>query len=78
MTTFKQYMENAMTAHDEIVTQAGAFKRMHGDILTLIATYAKDFRQIINDFEQAFGRTPSADDLLWISSQHHKKDVRYN
>ena len=63
---------------DEILSQAEAFKKIHGNILDMIDKYAKDFRQIIIDFEKQFNRVPTADDLLWISSEHHGRDIRYN
>lgn len=60
---------------DEILNQAEAFSRMNGNELELIKEYAADFRQIINDFERTHGRAPTADDLLWIASQHNGHDI---
>lgn len=55
--------------------QVEAFRRMQGNKLELIGVYAADFRQIINEFERSQGRVPSADDLLWIESQHRGHDI---
>lgn len=56
--------------------QAEAFHRMEGHELTLIELYAADFRRIINEYESAHnGRVPSADDLLWIASEHRGHDI---
>ena len=52
------------TYKKEMEQQALAFGAMHGDILDEIATYAEEFRAIINAFEAEFNRVPSADDLL--------------
>ena len=56
-------------------SQAEAFRRMSGDELDLISIYAADFRQIITEFDLLQGRVPSADDLLWIESQHRGYDI---
>ena len=55
--------------------QAEAFRRMKGNVLDLIALYAADFRQIITEFEGAYQRIPSADDLIWIASQRCGRDI---
>ena len=59
----------------EMQAQAEAFRRMNGNMLELIAEYAEDFRQIIDDFEKMHNRPPSANDLLWIASEHAGRDV---
>jgi len=59
----------------ENLSQAEAFRRMEGDELVLISTYAADFRHIITEFKLLQGRVPSADDLLWIESQHRGHDI---
>jgi hypothetical protein len=41
----------------------------------MIAEHAEDFRDIINDFEEMHNRVPSANDLLWIASQHCGQDI---
>ena len=57
--------------------QVEAFRRMNGNELELISLYAADFRKIITDFEFTHdGRVPSADDLLWIESEHAGHDIR--
>jgi hypothetical protein len=48
---------------------------MPGDELELIERYAADFRGIIEEFDVKFGRAPTADDLLWIESQHCGRDI---
>ncbi|MDZ8119686.1 hypothetical protein [Pontiella agarivorans] len=63
---------NTMT---ENRVQAEAFLRMHGNELKLIELYAADFRRIITDFETAYGRIPTADDLLWIESEVLGRDI---
>ena len=60
---------------EEILAQAEAFSRLHGNELELIKVYAADFRDIINDFEAAHGRVPTADDLLWLESQRKGRDI---
>lgn len=59
----------------ENLALAEAFDRIPGDKLDLIDTYASDFRKIIMEFECAQGRVPTADDLIWIESQHHGRDI---
>lgn len=48
---------------------------MQGNELDLITLYAADFREIILKFEREHGRVPTADDLLWIESQHQGRDI---
>lgn len=56
--------------------QVGAFNRMPGNELELIRAYAADFREIITEYEAAHeGHVPSADDLIWIESQHQGRDI---
>lgn len=56
--------------------QAEAFQRMKGNELELINQYAADFRDIISEFEMLHGgRLPSADDLLWITSERKGRDI---
>ena len=61
---------------NEIQEQAVAFAKMHGDVLENIEKYAAEFRAIIEDFKVKFGRVPTADDLLWIASEHEGRDLR--
>lgn len=64
------------TTKAEILAEAEAFRRMPGRVTDLIRIYAEDFRRIIVEFESAHnGRVPSADDLLWIESQHQGRDI---
>jgi hypothetical protein len=58
--------------------QAEAFGRMNGNVLELIPLYAAGFRQIINEFEHVHGRVPSADELLWLESEHLGRDITQN
>lgn len=60
---------------EENWAQAEAFRRMGGNELELIHLYAADFRRIIQDFEIAHGRVPTADDLLWIESELRGRDI---
>ena len=60
---------------EENRVQVEAFRRMHGNELDLIGVYAKDFRNIISEFETRFGRVPTADDLIWIESQRQGHDI---
>lgn len=56
--------------------QAEAFRRMHGNVLQLIPVYAEDFRQIIKDYKATHnGQPPTADDLIWIESEHKGRDI---
>jgi len=60
----------------ENLSQVEAFRRMKGNELELISLYAADFRNIITDYERTHdGHVPSADDLLWIESQHAGHDI---
>ena len=60
----------------ENLAQLEAFQRIEGNELELISRYAADFRKIIIDFEAAQnGNVPSADDLLWIASEHLGYDI---
>ena len=60
----------------ENLAQLEAFQRMQGNKLDLISRYAADFRKIIRDFEGSHeGRSPSADDLIWIESEHEGRDI---
>ena len=63
-------MRNAITE------QGKALDQMHGDTMELIHRHAAEFRQIIVDFHEKFGRIPSADDLIWIASEHAKHNLR--
>ena len=65
-----------MNHSEHMKAQREAFMQMNGDILNLIDKYAGDFRKIIIDYEKEFGRPPTASDLIWISSQHHNRDIR--
>ena len=56
--------------------QAEAFRRMKGNTLELIPLYAADFRQVITEFESSHnGRVPSADELLWLTSERQGRDI---
>jgi len=66
---------NKHRTKDEILAQAEAFSRLHGNELELIQEYAGDFREIIVEFERLFGRVPTADDLIWIESQRNGRDI---
>lgn len=56
--------------------QAEAFRRIKGNVLELIPLYAADFRQIMTEFELTHnGRVPSADELLWLTSEHQGRDI---
>ena len=65
-----------MNHKEHMKAQREAFMQMNGDVLNLIDQYAAEFRKIITDFEQMHGRPPTADDLLWIASEHAKRDIR--
>ncbi len=57
-------------------TQAEAFRRMHGDELELIRIYAHDFRQVITEFERSHnGRVPTADELIWLTSERRGQNI---
>lgn len=61
---------------EENRTQVEAFRRMQGNEMDLIKLYAADFREIITDFESTrHGKVPSADDLLWITSERFGQDI---
>ena len=56
--------------------QLEAFSRMKGSLLEIIDVYAVDFRTIIREFKLAHeGRVPTADDLIWIASEHQGGDI---
>lgn len=59
--------------------QSEAFRRLKGNELELIRVYAAEFRDIITKFESMHqGKVPSADDLIWITSEHHGCDITKN
>lgn len=64
-----------MNTKAENRNQVEAFRRMKGNELELIALYASNFRKIITDFASTYDRVPSADDLIWIESQHRGRDI---
>ena len=69
-------MKRKRNTKEENLAQAEALRRMKGDKLELISQYAADFRKIITDFEFTHnGRAPSADDLIWIESEHEGHDI---
>lgn len=69
-------VKNKRNTKQENLAQAEAFRRISGNELDLITLYAADFRKIITDFESSHdGRAPSADDLLWIESEHQGHDI---
>ena len=61
---------------EEFIEQARALAQMHGDVLDLIAEHGEEFRNIINDFRTRFNRTPTAEDFIWIASEHRGYDLR--
>jgi hypothetical protein len=61
---------------EENKAQAEALMAMHGPTLELIFKYGEEFRKIIDDFAVKFDRTPTANELLWIASQHAGRDLR--
>ena len=61
---------------DEVITNQGrAIAMMHGDTMKIIAHHAEEFRAIINDFRDKFGRVPSASDFIWLASEHANMDL---
>lgn len=44
--------------------------------LCICEAYASEWRQIIIDYTEQHGRTPTHDDLIWITSEHIGKDLR--
>lgn len=56
-------------------TQAEAFRRIKGNVLDKVDLYAADFRQIIEDFKCVYHGLPSADDLIWITSERYGRDI---
>ena len=76
--TFKQFLvrEGTVNHMQHMKAQRDALTQMNGDVLNLIDKYASEFRQIITDYEKMHGHPPTADDLLWIASQHANKDIR--
>lgn len=65
----------ASTLKIEMIEQAQAIARMHGDALDLIAEHAAEFRAIIKGFESTCGRPPTADEILWVASEHAGRDL---
>jgi hypothetical protein len=64
-----------MSYLEEMQSQAEAFRRMNGDLIELIAKHAEEFRAIIDDYEAMHDRAPTANDLLWIASEHAGEDI---
>jgi hypothetical protein len=56
--------------------QAEALSMMHGDILDLIYRYGAEFRIIIDEFERVYNRCPTANELVWLASEHAGHDLR--
>lgn len=48
---------------------------MGGNTVELIHAYAKDFREIIVEYEAARGHPPTADDLIWLESERMGRDI---
>lgn len=64
-----------MRLADRIREQGKAFARMHGPTLCLIEKHAAEFEIIIKSYHQEFGRSPTADDILWIACEHAGRDL---
>lgn len=60
----------------EFKEQAEALSMMHGDTLKLIEVHGAEFRAIIDGFAKIFGRCPTANELVWIASEHAGKNLR--
>lgn len=45
-------------------------------ILKLIEIYGKEFRNIINQFQDRMGKLPTPDDLIWVAGVHTGKNPR--
>jgi hypothetical protein len=56
-------------------TQAEAIRRIKGNVLDTIELYAADFRQIIDDFKGTYHGLPTANDLIWITSERYGRDI---
>jgi len=61
---------------EENKEQAAAVMAMHGTTLDLIFKHGAEFRKIIDDFAEKFGRVPTANDLVWIASEHAGRNLR--
>lgn len=60
----------------EFKVQAEALSMMHGNTLELIEAHGAEFRAIIDAFSEIFGRCPTANELVWIASEHAGKNLR--
>ena len=65
-----------MSRREEFIAQAEALMMMHGDLLDNIEKHGAEFRSIIDDFARLWGRTPTANELVWIASEHAGRDLR--
>lgn len=45
------------------------------DMLKLIDLYAEDFRRIITEFKEEYGRLPTANELIWCESYDTHHDI---
>ena len=63
-------------SREEFTVQAEALMMMHGDLLTNIEKHGAEFRAIIDDFARIFGRTPTANELVWIASENAGRNLR--
>jgi hypothetical protein len=46
-------------------------------VMKLIDRVSSEVRTIITEFEKQNGRIPEADEIIWITGEHHKLDPRY-
>lgn len=42
--------------------------------LEIIATYAPEWRQTINEVEREKGRVPTPDEIIWITGVNHRRN----
>ena len=56
--------------------QAEALIMLHGNTLELIEEHGAEFRHIIDDFAEIYGRVPTANELVWIASEHAGRNLR--
>jgi hypothetical protein len=64
------------TAKQEIINQGLALAEMGIETIDGINAIAGEMRDILNSFEDEHNRVPTCDEIVWILSDHHHKNMR--
>lgn len=69
-------MSHSSKVRLEIINQGEALSQLKMDTLDAIEMFAVDFRMILTDFWIEFHKVATADDLIFICSQHFDCNIR--